>query len=214
MNGSFDHHPELDPALRALGDRLAGLGRAHAAERPGLADRVFAASRAELRGGAVVGRVGFASAVVRRWSFAAAAAVLLAASVAVYMRALPATKGPAGDIAAARSAVLGPASGSESLLVALIDQEAALLCQVALHVESLPARIYEVNVDSVLYDGPAFEPAGWRCELTDGKRIAGALRSGIEEDTYQNWKTNSHTCTYHKLTQNWIIHNLLVIIEN
>jgi hypothetical protein len=70
--------------------------------------------------------VGFASAVVRRWSFAAAAAVLLAASVAVYMRALPATKGPAGDIAAARSAVLGPASGSESLLVALIDQEAAL----------------------------------------------------------------------------------------
>jgi hypothetical protein len=32
----------------------------------------------------------------------------------------------AGDIAAARSAVLGPASGSESLLVALIDQEAAL----------------------------------------------------------------------------------------
>jgi hypothetical protein len=87
---------------------------------------VFAASRAELRGGAVVGRVGFASAVVRRWSFAAAAAVLLAASVAVYMRALPATKVPAGDIAAARSAVLGPASGSESLLVALIDQEAAL----------------------------------------------------------------------------------------
>jgi hypothetical protein len=74
----------------------------------------------------VVGRVGFASAVVRRWSFAAAAAVLLAASVAVYMRALPATKVPAGDIAAARSAVLGPASGSESLLVALIDQEAAL----------------------------------------------------------------------------------------
>jgi hypothetical protein len=70
--------------------------------------------------------VGFASAVVRRWSFAAAAAVLLAASVAVYMRALPATKVPAGDIAAARSAVLGPASGSESLLVALIDQEAAL----------------------------------------------------------------------------------------
>jgi hypothetical protein len=126
MNGSSDHHPELDPALRALGERLAGLGRAHAAERPGLADRVFAASRAELRGGAVVGRVGFASAVVRRWSFAAAAAVLLAASVAVYMRALPATKGPAGDIAAARSAVLGPASGSESLLVALIDQEAAL----------------------------------------------------------------------------------------
>lgn len=126
MNGSSDHHPELDPALRALADRLDARGRAHAAERPGLADRVFAASRSELPGGSVAGRVGFASAAVRRWSFAVAATVLLAASVAVYMRALPAAKVPAGDIAAARSAVLGPASGSESLLVALIDQEAAL----------------------------------------------------------------------------------------
>jgi hypothetical protein len=58
----------------------------------------------------------------------------------------------------------------------VIDQEAALLCQVALQVESLPGRIYEVNVDSILYDGPALEPAGWRCELTDGKRIAGTRR--------------------------------------
>ncbi len=126
MNGSSDHHPELDPALRALADRLDARGRAHAAERPGLADRVFAASRTELPRIDVVGRVGFASAAVRRWSFAVAATVLLAASVAVYMRALPAAKVPAGDIAAARSAVLAPASGSESLLVALIDQEAAL----------------------------------------------------------------------------------------
>lgn len=139
MNGSSDHHPELDPALRALSDRLNALGRTHADGRPGLADRVFAASRAELPGGAVAGRVGFASAAVRRWSFAAAAALLLAASVAVYMRALPAAKVPAGDIATARAAVLGPASGSESLLVALIDQEAALGQEAALDDDGLDA---------------------------------------------------------------------------
>ena len=126
MSGSPDHHPELDPALKALADRLDALGRVHSAERPGLSDRVFAASRPELPDGAVAGRVGLGASVVRRWSLAAAAAVLLAASLVVTMRVVPVRQGPAGDIAVARAAVLGPAGGSESLLVALIDQEAAL----------------------------------------------------------------------------------------
>jgi hypothetical protein len=125
MNGAPERHPDLDPALTALADRLDALGRVHAAERPGLADRVFAASSPSLAPAAVVGRVGFA-ATVRRRSFAAAAVVLLAASVAVYVRALPHRAAGRADIAVARAAELAPAGGSESLLVALIDQDAAL----------------------------------------------------------------------------------------
>jgi hypothetical protein len=86
---------------------------------------VFAASSPSLAPAAVVGRVGFA-ATVRRLSFAAAAVVLLAASVAVYVRALPHRAAGRADIAVARAAELAPAGGSESLLVALIDQDAAL----------------------------------------------------------------------------------------
>jgi len=55
----------------------------------------------------------------------------------------------------------------------VIDQEAALLCRMAFAVECLPGRIYEVNVDSILYDGPAHEPEGCRCELTEKHRLVG-----------------------------------------
>ena len=55
----------------------------------------------------------------------------------------------------------------------VIDQEAALLCHAALAVQTLPSRIYELNVDSILYDGPAYEPEGWRCELTEKHRLVG-----------------------------------------
>jgi hypothetical protein len=112
-----------DPALRALARRLDAAGRSYDDERPGLAGRVHAASVRHLAGthAAPIAAIG-------RWRFAAAAAVLVALAATAVLRFGGAPQG-AKDIASvrlARAAELDPAGGSESLLVALIDQDAAL----------------------------------------------------------------------------------------
>ena len=56
----------------------------------------------------------------------------------------------------------------------VIDHEAADLCMAALNAQCLPGTIYEINVDSILYRGPAYAPDGWRCELTDQHRLVGS----------------------------------------
>jgi hypothetical protein len=129
MTVPHDPHPDSahghldDAALRALAERLDAAGEAYDAERPGLADRVHAASVVHLAGArtAPIASIG-------RWWHAAAAAVLVALAVTAVVRFGGAPAGPK-DISSARlsrAAQLDPAGGSESLLVALIDQDAAL----------------------------------------------------------------------------------------
>ncbi|MFM8697376.1 MAG: hypothetical protein ACKORL_08105 [Phycisphaerales bacterium] len=126
MNDPFHEHVGEhldDPALRALAERLDAAGRSYDHERPGLADRVHAASVRHLAGARTA-----PVAVIGRWWYAAAAAVMLALSVTAVVR-FGAGPGAAKDIASVgmvRTAQLDPAGGSESLLVALIDQDAAL----------------------------------------------------------------------------------------
>lgn len=108
-----------DPHLEAMLDASA---RAYRAERPGLADRTFNASLTEIPG--------FAPAVLafprlRRLAMPAmAAAVLVVCSVAVLIFASGRVGG--GSVRTVRSAELAPSGGGESLLVALIDEDAAL----------------------------------------------------------------------------------------
>lgn len=106
-----------DPRLEAM---LGLSARAYRAERAGLADRVHAASVRALPAARPLGFVGFR----RASSLAAAAAVLVACSVAVVL--LSRGEAAPGGIRAVRSAELAPAGGAESLLVALIDEDAAL----------------------------------------------------------------------------------------
>jgi len=131
-----DRLPEFpgshDPALEALVQRLDDHARAFAAERPGMADRIFVASRGELGASGPVAVIGSApsSGAWRSASWRAVAAVVaLAVSVPLVWRALTPTAVPS-DVstvrAGARMAELAPASHSEWLLVALVDDEAAL----------------------------------------------------------------------------------------
>lgn len=126
MSDQHDHLHGLpdEVALRDLTSRLDAAGRALAGERAGLADRVFAASAPVVRASAVPS-LRFPS--VRRWGLAAAAAVALVGSVAVYVVSQGATanRGAAG-VLAVRAPELAPIGGSEALLVALIDEDTAL----------------------------------------------------------------------------------------
>jgi len=124
MSGD-DHHLHGMPdeaELRNISRRLDWSADLFGHERPGLAGRVFAASAPMLAAPQPVGFVGG----VRRWGLAAAAAVALVASVSVVLLSRPPS--PAGvDLRAARApAEIAPMGGSEALLVALIDREAAL----------------------------------------------------------------------------------------
>ena len=120
---SVPHHHDQDPAGGADPRLEAMLGmsaRAYRAERAGLADRVHAASVRALPAARPLGFVGFRRAA----SFAAAAGVLVACSVAVVL--LSQGRGAPAGIRTVRSAELAPAGGAESLLVALMDEDAAL----------------------------------------------------------------------------------------
>ena len=125
MADTHDHLQGLpdEAALRQLAGRLDASGRAFAAERHGLADRVFAASAP------VAARapapLAFPSA--RRWALAAAAAIAVVGSVAVYVvgQSRSADRAAAG-VLAVRAPELAPIGGSEALLVAMIDEDAAL----------------------------------------------------------------------------------------
>lgn len=111
-----------DPAFRAIEERLGESAARYASERPGLADRVFAASAPRLAPPAPI-----AMPVTRRWALAAAAMVALSASVAVLLVGQgPGVARQATGIVAARSIDLAPMGGSEALLVALIDDDSAL----------------------------------------------------------------------------------------
>lgn len=116
----FDGEGHEDPALRAIEERLGDSAARYASERPGLADRVFAASAPRL---AAPMPIAYPSA--RRWGLAAAAAVALAASVAVLVVGRAPMRGAAG-ITTVRSIDIAPMGGSEALLVALIDDDTAL----------------------------------------------------------------------------------------
>lgn len=120
MNASDhrDHPAESgDPRLEAMLGRSA---LAYRSERAGLADRIHAASVRELPAPRPLHFPAF-----RRVSMAAlAACVLVACSAALFVLAQGRAAG--GGIRAVRSAELAPAGGAESLLVALIDEDAAL----------------------------------------------------------------------------------------
>ena len=126
MSEPHDHLHGLpdEAALRALASRLDASGRAYASERLGLAERVFAAS-APVASASATSSLPFPSA--RRWGLAAAAAVALVGSVAVYLvgRGSTVDRAAAG-VLAVRAPELAPIGGSEALLVALIDEDAAL----------------------------------------------------------------------------------------
>jgi hypothetical protein len=125
MNDHNDRHhdgPHDDPAFRAIEERLGESAARYASERPGLADRIFAASAPRLAPPAPL-----AMPSARRWALAAAAAVAACASVAVLLVG----QGSGGSrqapgIVAARSIDLAPMGGSEALLVALIDDDSAI----------------------------------------------------------------------------------------
>lgn len=125
MSGD-DHHLHGLPdeaELRGLSRRLDRSADLFAGERPGLADRVFAASSPML--GSAPQPVGFVG-HARRWGLAAAAAVALAATATVVLVSRPAAPA-AADLRAVRApAEIAPMGGSEALLLALIDREAAL----------------------------------------------------------------------------------------
>jgi len=128
MSDQHDHLHGLpdEAALRALASRLDASGRAFAAERSGLADRVLAASAPVASASAVTSSsLPFPSS--RRWGLAAAAAVALVGSVAVYLVGQRSTVDrSAAGVLAVRAPELAPIGGSEALLIALIDEDTAL----------------------------------------------------------------------------------------
>jgi len=124
MNDMHHQHPDdhlSDDALRALAARLDASGAAFARERAGLADRVFAASVADLRGAQPT----LVLHSFRRWAMSAAAVLLVGATAAFLMIN---GRGPsaAPELVSVRAAEIAPVGGSEALLVALIDADAAL----------------------------------------------------------------------------------------
>ena len=123
MTDGHDHLRDLPDGaeLRELAARLEASAARYASERPGLADRVFAASAPAL--GAAPASIPLPW--VRRWGLAAAAAVALVASVTVVLVSQPRADRAAG-IVGVRATELSPMGGSEALLVAMMDEEAAL----------------------------------------------------------------------------------------
>lgn len=122
-----DHEPHDDtaatePALHALASRLDAHGAAFAAERPGLADRVHAASVRELGGRAPLARIGW-------WAWPVAAAAAAAVAIVVWLPdSRPVSHPHAMDLvsAAARAGDLPGSGRSERLIVALTDPAAAV----------------------------------------------------------------------------------------
>ena len=126
-----DQHDQQDPqglpaddALNAIAARLDLSAASYAAERPGLADRVFARSVTELQSNQLPATLAFVGARTRRWALAAAAIVMLAGSVAIFV--FGGTPPRAPNIMTARAVELTPMGGSEALLVAFIDSDTAL----------------------------------------------------------------------------------------
>jgi hypothetical protein len=107
MTDGHDHLRDLPDGaeLRELAARLDASAARYASERPGLADRVFAASAPAL--GAAPASIPLPW--VRRWGLAAAAAVALVASVTVVLVSQPRADRAAGIVG-----------------VAMMDEEAAL----------------------------------------------------------------------------------------
>jgi len=118
------HGLPADEALNAIATRLELSAASYAAERPGLADRVFARSVTELQTEQLPATLAFVSARTRRWALAAAAIVMLAGSVAIFV--FGGTPPRAPNIMMARTVELTPMGGSEALLVAFIDSDTAL----------------------------------------------------------------------------------------
>ena len=130
-NDSHDSHDQHEPhglpadaALNAIATRLELSAASYAAERPGLADRVFARSVTELQSNQLPATLAFVGARTRRWALAAAAIVMLAGSVAIFV--FGGTPPRAPNMMTARAVELTPMSGSEALLVAFIDSDSAL----------------------------------------------------------------------------------------
>ncbi len=120
-----DSHDLLtDDALRAIATRLELSAASYGQERPGLADRVFARSVTELRAEQLPATFQFVGERTRRWALAAAAIVVLAGSVAIFV--FGGTPRRAPNIMTARAVELTPMGGSEALLVAFIDGDTAL----------------------------------------------------------------------------------------
>ena len=118
------HGLPADDALNAIATRLDLSAASYAAERPGLADRVFARSVTELHSEQLPATLVFVGARTRRWALAAAAIVMLAGSVAIFV--FGGTPPRAPNIMTARTVELNPMGGSEALLVAFIDSDTAL----------------------------------------------------------------------------------------
>ena len=118
------HDLPADEDLRAIATRLELSAASYRQERPGLADRVFARSVLELQVAQVPPTFWFAGERMRRWSLAAAAMVVLAGSVAIFVTGGAPRRAPA--VMSARAVELTPMGGSEALLVALIDEDTAL----------------------------------------------------------------------------------------
>ena len=125
MNDMHQQHPDdhlSDDALRALAARLDASGAAFARERAGLADRVFAASVADLRGA----QPPLVLHAFRRWAMSAAAVVVVGATAAFLIINGRGPSVAAPELVSVRAAEIAPVGGSEALLVALIDADAAL----------------------------------------------------------------------------------------
>ena len=118
------HGFPADAALNAITTRLELSAASYAAERPGLADRVFARSVTELQSNQLPATLAFVGARTRRWALAAAAIVMLAGSVAIFV--FGGTPPRAPSIMIVRAVELTPMGGSEALLVAFIDSDTAL----------------------------------------------------------------------------------------
>lgn len=118
------HDLPADEGLRAIASRLELSAASYRQERPGLADRVFARSVSELHAEQVPAALWFAGERVRRWALAAAAIVVLAGSVAIFVVGGTPPRAPA--LVSARAVELTPMGGSEALLIALIDEDTAL----------------------------------------------------------------------------------------
>ena len=125
MNDMHHHHPDdhlTDDALRALAARVDASGAEFARERAGLADRVFAASVADLR-------AAHPTPVLhsfRRWAMSAAAVLVVGATAAFLVINGRGPSVAVPELVSVRAAEIAPAGGSEALLVALIDADAAL----------------------------------------------------------------------------------------
>ncbi len=118
------HGRPADDALNAIAARLELSAASYAAERPGLADRVFARSVTELHAEQLPATLALVGARTRRWALAAAAMVMLAGSVAIFI--FGGTPPRAPNIITVRAVELTPMGGSEALLVAFIDSDTAL----------------------------------------------------------------------------------------